>query len=185
MSVSCFFKCSFSGSASERSVSAFVILSRICAAAAFVNVTTSSLSISVSCAGSHTSSTMRWTSTAVLPDQIEWLRSARAESVLCPFRGRIRYEPGEVSCGLIQVPENREVPGSRTIELHYVRIAATGKDVDGKAVEKRADPVIYLTGGPGVGVEYYVGKLTKHRIIEQRDLYILEQRGIGNIIGPS
>ena len=118
--------------------------------------------------------------TAVLPDQIEWLRSARAESVLCPFRGRIRYEPGEVSCGLIQVPENREVPGSRTIELHYVRIAATGKDVDGKAVEKRADPVIYLTGGPGVGVEYYVGKLKKHRIIEQRDLYILEQRGIGN-----
>lgn len=119
-------------------------------------------------------------SDTVLPEQIEWLRSASAESVICPFRGRIRYEPGEISCGLIQVPENREVPGSRTIELHYVRIAATGKDVDGKEVEKRTDPVIYLTGGPGVGVEYYVGKLKKHRVIEQRDLYILEQRGIGN-----
>ena len=113
-------------------------------------------------------------------EEPEWLRQAQSESVVCPFRGRIRYEPGEIECGLIQVPENREVLGSRTIELHYVRIAATGKDADGKDVEKREDPVIYLTGGPGVGVEYYVGKLKKHRIIEQRDLYILEQRGIGS-----
>lgn len=113
-------------------------------------------------------------------DELEWLRRAQPETVICPFRGRIRYEAGEIECGLIQVPENREVAGSRTIELHYVRIAATGKDVDGKEVEKRDDPVIYLTGGPGVGVEYYVGKLRKHRVIEQRDLFILEQRGIGS-----
>lgn len=111
---------------------------------------------------------------------IEWLRKPGPDSVVCPFRGTIQYEPGEIECGLIQVPENREVAGSRSIELHYVRILATGKDTDGKEVEKRDDPVIYLTGGPGVGADYYVKKLKDHGIVGQRDLYILEQRGIGS-----
>lgn len=111
---------------------------------------------------------------------MEWLRQANADTVVCPFRGQIDYEAGEIECGLIQVPENREVAGSRSIELHYVRLLATGKDQRGKDVETRPDPVIYLTGGPGVAVSYYVGKLKDHRVLEQRDLYILEQRGIGH-----
>ncbi|AKS40428.1 alpha/beta fold hydrolase [Wenzhouxiangella marina] len=112
--------------------------------------------------------------------EMEWLRHPEPDTVVCPFRGRIDYEPGEIECGLIQVPENREVPGSRTIELHYVRIAATGKDHEDNEVETRDDPVIYLTGGPGVTVESYVRRLKDHRLVSRRDLYILEQRGIGN-----
>jgi len=110
----------------------------------------------------------------------EWLRDAKPDTLLCPFRGRIDYEHGEIECGLIRVPENREVAGSRTIELHYVRIKATGKDHEDNNVEIRPDPVIYLTGGPGVTVEVYVSRLKDHRLVSQRDLYILEQRGIGN-----
>ena len=72
INISCFFICSLSGSASTRSDSAFVIRSRICAAAAFVNVTISNRSISTARAESHpepeTSSTIRSTSTAVLPE---------------------------------------------------------------------------------------------------------------------
>lgn len=113
------------------------------------------------------------------PAAMEWLRRPTPDTVVCPFRGVIEYEPGAIECGLIQVPENREVAGSRSIELHYVRILATGKDADGNAVEKRDDPVVYLTGGPGMGADYYVGKLKDHGIVAQRDLYILEQRGIG------
>ena len=93
---------------------------------------------------------------------------------VCPFKGEFDYEPGEISCGFIAVPENRENPDSRTIRLHFVRIAATGDES-----EYRADPVIYLTGGPGVGVNMYAERLREHDILEQRDLYILEQRGIG------
>ncbi len=96
-------------------------------------------------------------------------------SLVCPFRGAIDYEPGEVSCGLITVPENREVPDSRLIQLHYVKIAAWGED----ETTYREDPVIYLTGGPGVGVDSYVERLKEHDVAEHRDLYILEQRGIG------
>ena len=40
--------------------------------------------------------------------------------------------------------------------------------------------MIYLTGGPGVAVNTYVARLKDHRLVPQRDLYILEQRGIGN-----
>lgn len=93
---------------------------------------------------------------------------------VCPFKGEFDYEPGEISCGFIAVPENREDPDSRTIRLHFVKIAATGEES-----EYRADPVIYLTGGPGVGVNMYAERLREHAILEQRDLYILEQRGIG------
>jgi len=120
------------------------------------------------------------TSQSALPEAIEWLRQAKADTLVCPFRGRIDYQPGEIECGLIKVPENREVSGSRTIELLYVRIAATGKDEQDEAVDTRADPVIYLTGGPGVTVESYVRRLKDHRLVARRDLYILEQRGIGN-----
>ena len=109
----------------------------------------------------------------------EWLRRADYDTVICPFRNRIDYGPGEIECGLIQVPENREVEGSRTIELHFVRINARGEDHEGNEVEVRDDPAIYLTGGPGVKVEGYVERLKDHRIAARRDLYILEQRGIG------
>lgn len=116
----------------------------------------------------------------IAPDEFEWLRSEGFDTVICPFRDRIDYEPGEVECGLIKVPENREVAGSRTIELHFVHIPARGEDEDGNEVETRDDPVIYLTGGPGVTVEGYVERLKDHPLVGQRDLYILEQRGIGN-----
>lgn len=99
----------------------------------------------------------------------------RVTPLVCPFKGEIDYEPGEVSCGMITVPENRERAGSRLIQLHYVRISPTGED----EAEYRDDPVIYLTGGPGVGVDAYVGRLKDHPIAQTRALYILEQRGIG------
>ncbi|MGY6629396.1 MAG: alpha/beta hydrolase [Wenzhouxiangella sp.] len=114
-----------------------------------------------------------------LIEEIEWLRADGFDTVICPFRKRIDYEPGEIECGLIRVPENREVPDSRTIELHFVRIAARGENADGEPVEIRDDPVIYLTGGPGVTVEGYVRRLKDHGLVAKRDLYILEQRGIG------
>ncbi len=106
----------------------------------------------------------------------EWLRRAEPDSIVCPFRNRIDYDHGEIECGLIEVPENRETAASRSLELHYVRIAAQVDDDEAA----REDPVIYLTGGPGVAVGGYVERLKDHPILERRDLYILEQRGIGS-----
>jgi pimeloyl-ACP methyl ester carboxylesterase len=113
--------------------------------------------------------------------------SYRLDPVICPFKGTIDYEPGDFDCFLLEVPENRENPGSRYIELHVVRINARWdkEDFEDKTGEtglepgKREDPVIYLTGGPGVKTSYYIGRLRDHGILDHRDLYILEQRGIG------
>jgi len=114
--------------------------------------------------------------------------SYRIDALVCPFKGRIEYEPGEIECGLLQVPENREDPNSRFIELHFIKLNSTWDDEaeeddeedSGLAPGKRDDPVIYLTGGPGAAAEYYVGRFKDHGIRKHRDLYILEQRGIAN-----
>lgn len=100
--------------------------------------------------------------------------------VICPFRDSIDYEPGEISCGLLAVRENREVEDSRIIQLLYVRIHARGPEDAGEedAFQPRPDPIIYLTGGPGVGVPSYVSRFKDHAATETRDLYILQQRGI-------
>ncbi len=112
--------------------------------------------------------------------EFEWLRDPGYDTVLCPFRGAIDYEPGDIECGLIRVPENREVDDSRTIELLFARIKATGEDRDGEAVEIRTDPIVYLTGGPGVPIRTYVERFKDHTVVHQRDLIVLEQRGIAN-----
>lgn len=135
-------------------------------------------------------------SAALAQDPIErpaWQDLPGQVDVVCPFRGEIDYEPGEIECGFITVPENRSDPDSRLIRIHFVRIAATGDsdaedelDADkgataaaGADKEIRDDPVIYLTGGPGVGVGPYVSRLREHELVKYRDLYIIEQRGIG------
>jgi len=46
--------------------------------------------------------------------------------VVCPFGETIDYEPGELSCGLLAVRENRETDASRIIQLLYVRIHGAG-----------------------------------------------------------
>ncbi|MEL7367824.1 MAG: alpha/beta hydrolase [Myxococcota bacterium] len=114
----------------------------------------------------------------------------RISAVVCPFKNDIEYEPGTIECGLLQVPENREAERTRYIELHFVRLVANKEKAEDDATEeptdsgglapgRRDDPIVYLTGGPGVGATTYVERLKDHGIRKHRDLYILEQRGIG------
>ena len=111
----------------------------------------------------------------------------RIDTLVCPFKSRIDYDAGDIECGLLQVPENREDPDSRFIDLHFIKLASTWDDEEddddddedsGLEPGKRDDPVIYLTGGPGAPAEYYVERFKDHGIRKHRDLYILEQRGI-------
>lgn len=103
--------------------------------------------------------------------------------MVCPFKGAIDYDDEDTSCLRLAVPENREKETSRTIQLNVVKLAAREPD-DWDTEEdgdwsRRDDPVIYLTGGPGAVASVYVDRFKDHGLRDHRDLYILEQRGIG------
>lgn len=106
------------------------------------------------------------------------------ETIVCPFKGTIKYKPGEISCGQLSVPENREKSRSRFIKLNFVKLHARKPEKwDEKEKgewKKRDDAIIYLTGGPGAKVDGYVKRFKDHGARDVRDMYILEQRGIGN-----
>jgi len=107
-------------------------------------------------------------------------------AVVCPFKGEVDYKAGEVSCGFIEVPENRSNPDSRTIRLLYTKLHAkagledetTSENTDEEPLVERDDPIAYLTGGPGAPVVYYVNRFKDHDLLKTRDIYILQQRGI-------
>ena len=49
---------------------------------------------------------------------------------------------GEVECGTLEVPENWSKPDGRWISLTYVILKST-------SATPKADPILYLEGGPG------------------------------------
>ncbi|WP_395339562.1 alpha/beta hydrolase [Ningiella sp. W23] len=104
-------------------------------------------------------------------------------SMVCPFKGAMDYDSEHMDCFRLAVPENRETEASRTIQLNVVKIGARKPDDWDDEFKgewsKREDPVIYLTGGPGAEASFYVSRFIEHGLRDHRDLYILEQRGIG------
>ncbi len=103
--------------------------------------------------------------------------------MVCPFKAAVDYDDEHTSCFRLAVPENREAEASRTIQLNVAKLAAREpKDWDAEEDgewNRRDDPIIYLSGGPGVVAAGYVDRLKDHGVRDHRDLYILEQRGIG------
>ena len=99
------------------------------------------------------------------------------EEALCPFAIPGGQEEGEtIECGYLVVPEARADPDSPTIRLAVAIFRRPG----GAA---HADPIIYLSGGPGGSALEFIG-LTFGRLIEpvfaaNRDIILFDQRGVG------
>ncbi|WP_167530441.1 alpha/beta fold hydrolase [Microbispora hainanensis] len=77
--------------------------------------------------------------------------------------------PSGTTCGYLLAPERRDVPNSRTIKVGYAVHRAS------PAAEQAADPVVYMSGGPGSASLQLTGFLT--RMFPGRDVVVLEQRG--------
>ena len=83
--------------------------------------------------------------------------------------------PQQVTCGTMIVPETRGLANGRVVALPVVIVHAT-------ATDKKADPVIYLHGGPGGGVvENLAERLKSDRtfVTADRDWIFFDQRGTG------
>ena len=93
----------------------------------------------------------------------------RFESTSCPTLPGAE-ELAKASCGYLVVPENRSRPTGRTIRLMVAKYPA-------RSPEKRADPVVYLAGGPGDIVPLEVNGLIAADFIRDRDILAMSQRG--------
>ena len=92
------------------------------------------------------------------------------ETADCQFEHNIE---AEVQCGYLVVPEQRSRP-ERTIRLHTAIIPS-------RSSTPLPDPLVFLNGGPGahtlVWADFYAARFDD--ILEQRDLILLDQRGVG------
>lgn len=74
--------------------------------------------------------------------------------------------------GILEVPENREDPNSRTLKLVY-KVLKAKDTTSGKA------PIVYLQGGPG-GATLVMEEMWKnHPLRNDRDIVLMDQRGTG------
>ncbi len=76
----------------------------------------------------------------------------------------------DASCGYLVVHEDRSRPDGRTIRLMVAKFPA-------RSPEKRADPVVYLAGGPGDIAPLEVNGLIAANFIRDRDILVVSQRG--------
>ncbi|MFF5446508.1 alpha/beta fold hydrolase [Streptomyces sp. NPDC012888] len=73
-------------------------------------------------------------------------------------------------CGVLEVPENRARPGSRTIRLAVAVIPAA-------SAEPARDPVVFMSGGPGGETLDDIPFLVDSGLNRDRDLIVMAQRG--------
>jgi pimeloyl-ACP methyl ester carboxylesterase len=103
---------------------------------------------------------------------------SQIEETACPIKIDSSFR---TRCGYLIVPENRTKSNGKTIKLPFV-IAYS------KNPQKRNDPLLYTTGGPGGSSLDWINGAVAHSPILDRDCIAFEQRGthfaIPNLEGP-
>lgn len=104
-------------------------------------------------------------------------RAGRFLSAACPFKPGYGIIAGKnLRCGYLTVPEDRDQPGGNMIQLAVAILKAPGNHTP-------ADPVVYLTGGPGGGLlgdlGEYINSINLVSFTMGHDLILLDQRGTG------
>jgi pimeloyl-ACP methyl ester carboxylesterase len=90
----------------------------------------------------------------------------------CPFEVKTPVKP---ECGYLSVPEDREHPDSGTIAIAVAVFKA-------RTQPAKADPIVYLDGGPGghtLEVSEFLFDDLISPFLDTRDFILYDQRGIG------
>lgn len=80
--------------------------------------------------------------------------------------------PDIIIDGILEVPENRDDPDSRTLKLAY-------KVLKAKDTNSRKAPIVYLQGGPGGETLIMEEFWSDHPLRNDRDIVLMDQRGTG------
>jgi pimeloyl-ACP methyl ester carboxylesterase len=106
-----------------------------------------------------------------------------ASAQSAPAPGALRLGPCKeegisppAKCGTYTVWENRDEKAGRTIDLSVVLLQARGHD-------RRPDPFVFLTGGPGEAATSIARGLDTDQVRGQRDILLVDQRGTGRSNG--
>ena len=78
----------------------------------------------------------------------------------------------EVIDGILEVPENRKNPNSRTLKLVY-------KVLKAKKGDSLKAPIVFLQGGPGGPTVIHADFWENHPLRNDRDIVLMDQRGTG------
>jgi pimeloyl-ACP methyl ester carboxylesterase len=80
----------------------------------------------------------------------------------------------EAECGHLTVPENRQAPAGRRLELFVARLPSLSR-------RHSPEPLFILAGGPGLGASTFYATVSTAftRIRRNHDLVIVDQRGTG------
>ncbi|NIG54064.1 alpha/beta fold hydrolase [Chitinophaga sp. Cy-1792] len=107
---------------------------------------------------------------------------ARQKATIVPGACLVAIDSSfKTHCGYLVVPENRSKKNGKTIQLPFVI-------VESKNPDKRKDPLLFTSGGPGTSSIRWATGISKSTIINDRDCIAFEQRGthfaIPNTEGP-
>ena len=80
--------------------------------------------------------------------------------------------PDEIIDGILEVPENRQNPDSKTLKLVY-------KVLKAKKADSLKAPIVYLQGGPGGATLIMEEFWENHALRNDRDIVLMDQRGTG------
>jgi pimeloyl-ACP methyl ester carboxylesterase len=89
------------------------------------------------------------------------------EPCACPVKVDSSFK---TRCGYLIVPENREKANPKRIRLPFIL-------VENKNPNKKKDPLLFTSGGPGNSSLSWVQGIIKGTIIKDRDCIAFEQRG--------
>jgi pimeloyl-ACP methyl ester carboxylesterase len=92
----------------------------------------------------------------------------------CQIQHPARVAVINAQCGTLQVPENPQDPQGRKVGLRVAQVRAISQ-------RKVADPLFLLAGGPGAAATdlYAQAAPVFARILRDRDIVLLDQRGTG------
>jgi pimeloyl-ACP methyl ester carboxylesterase len=76
----------------------------------------------------------------------------------------------KTKCGYLIVPENRNKKNSNMIKLPFIIVKS-------KNPNKKSDPILFTSGGPGNSSLNWATGVTRNLLIEDRDCIAFEQRG--------